>query len=68
MVREQLDSLEGLIKEEIQQAAAKQAAEMTEALVQATAREEVKQAVSRLVPNLAEEQIKAEITRLTRAA
>lgn len=68
MVREQLDSLEGLIKEEIQQAAAKQAAEMTESLVQATAREEVKQAVSRLVPNLAEEQIKAEITRLTRAA
>ena len=68
MVREQLDSLEGLIKEEIQQAAAKQAAQMTEALVQATAREEVKQAVSRLVPNLAEEQIKAEITRLTRAA
>ncbi|TKB54186.1 MAG: response regulator [Nitrospira sp.] len=68
MVREQLDSLEGLIKEEIQQAAAKQAAEMTEALVQATAREEVKQAVLRLVPNLAEEQIKAEITRLTRAA
>jgi hypothetical protein len=68
MVREQLDSLEGLIKEEIQQAAAKQAAQMTEALVQETAREEVKQAVSRLVPNLAEEQIKAEITRLTRAA
>jgi CheY-like chemotaxis protein len=68
MVREQLDSLEGLIKEEIQQAAAKQAAEMTEALVQATAQEQVKQAVSRLVPNLAEEQIKAEITRLTRAA
>ncbi len=68
MVREQLDSLEGLIKEEIQQAAAKQAAEMTESLVQETAREEVKQAVSRLVPNLAEEQIKAEITRLTRAA
>ena len=68
MVREQLDSLEGLIKEEIQQAAAKQAAEMTETLVRTTAREEVKQAVSRLVPNLAEEQIKAEITRLTRAA
>jgi CheY-like chemotaxis protein len=63
MVREQIDSLEG-----IQQAAAKQAAAMTEALVQETAREEVKQAVSRLVPNLAEEQIKAEITRLTKAA
>ncbi len=68
MVREQLGSLEGLIKEEIQQAAAKQTAEMAEALVQATAREQVEQAVLRLVPNLAEEQIKAEIVRLTRAA
>jgi DNA-binding response OmpR family regulator len=68
MVREQLGSLEGLIKEEIQQAAAKQTAEMTEALVQATAREQVEQAVLRLVPNLAEAQIKAEIVRLTRAA
>jgi hypothetical protein len=68
MVREQLGSLEGLIKEEIHQAAAKQTAGMVEALVQATAREQVEQAVLRLVPNLAEEQIKAEITRLTQAA
>jgi CheY-like chemotaxis protein len=68
MVREQLGSLEGLIKDEIHQAAAKQTAGMAEALVQATAREQVEQAVLRLVPNLAEEQIKAEITRLTRAA
>ncbi len=68
MVREQLGSLEGLIKEEIQQAAAKQTAEMAEALVRATAREQVEQAVLRLVPNLAEEQIKAEIVRLTQAA
>lgn len=68
MVRDQLGSLEGLIKEEIHQAAAKQTAGMAEALVQATAREQVEQAVLRLVPNLAEEQIKAEITRLTQAA
>lgn len=68
MVREQLGSLEGLIKDEIHQAAAKQTAGMVEALVQATAREQVEQAVLRLVPNLAEEQIKAEITRLTQAA
>ncbi len=68
MVREELGSLEGLIKEEIHQAAAKQTAEMAEALVKATAREQVEQAVLRLVPNLAEEQIKAEIVRLTRAA
>lgn len=68
MVRDQLGSLEGLIKDEIHQAAAKQTAGMAESLVQATAREQVEQAVLRLVPNLAEEQIKAEITRLTQAA
>jgi DNA-binding response OmpR family regulator len=68
MVREQLGSLEGLIKDEIHQTAAKQTAEMAEALVRVTAREQVEQAVLRLVPNLAEEQIKAEITRLTQAA
>jgi len=68
MVREQLGSLEGLAKEEIQQAAAKQTSEMAEALVRTTAHEQVEQAVLRLVPNLAEEQIKAEITRLTQAA
>jgi len=68
MVREQLGSLEGLVREEIQQAAAKQTAEMAEALVRVTAREQVEEAVLRLVPDLAEEQIKAEITRLTKAA
>ncbi len=68
MVRDQLGSLEELIKDEIHQAAAKQTAGMAEVLVQATAREQVEQAVLRLVPNLAEEQIKAEIARLTQAA
>ena len=68
MVREQLGSIEGLVKEEIQQAAAKQTSGMVKALVLATAREQVEQAVQRLVPDLAEEQIKTEIIRLTRAA
>lgn len=68
MVRDQLGSLEELVKEEIQQAAAKQTAGMAEALVQTTAREQVERAVLRLVPDLAEEQIKAEIIRLTQAA
>ena len=68
MVREELGSIEGLVKEEIQQAAAKHTSEMAETLVRATAREQVEQAVLRVVPDLAEEQIKAEITRLTRAA
>ena len=68
MVRDQLGSLEGVIKEEIQQAAAKQTAGIAEALVRATAQEQVEKAVLRLVPDLAEEKIKAEITRLTQAA
>ena len=68
MVREELGSLEGLVKDEIHNAAAKQTAGIAEALVQATAREQVEQAVLRLVPNLAEEQIKAEIMRLLHAA
>ena len=68
MVREQLESIEGLVKEEIQQAAVKQTSGVVEALVRATAREQVDQTVQRLVPDLAEEQIKAEITRLTQAA
>jgi CheY-like chemotaxis protein len=68
MVREHLGSIEGLVKEEIQQAAAKQTSEVVEALVRAMAREQVGQTVQRLVPNLAEEQIKAEISRLTQAA
>ncbi|MDE3040566.1 MAG: response regulator [Nitrospirota bacterium] len=68
MIREQLGSIEGFVKEEIQQTAAKQTAGMVEALVRATAREQVEQTVQRLVPDLAEEQIKAEITRLIQQA
>jgi CheY-like chemotaxis protein len=68
MVREQLGSIEDLVKAEIQQAAVKQTSGMVESLVQATAREQVEQAVQRLVPHLAEEQIKTEIARLTQAA
>lgn len=68
MVRGELQSLEGLVKAEIQEAAAKQTSGVVEALVQSTAQTQVEQAVLHLVPNLAEEQIKAEISRLTRAA
>jgi DNA-binding response OmpR family regulator len=68
MVRVQLGSIEGLVKEEIRLVAAKQTSEMVEALVRTTAQEQVEQAVQRLVLDLAEEQIKAEIVRLTKAA
>ena len=68
MVRGELKLIEGLVKEEIQVAAAKQTSDKVEALVRTTAHTQVEQAVLRLVPDLAEEQIKAEISRLTRAA
>lgn len=68
MVQGELKSIEGLVKEEIQQVAAKQTPETVEGLVRATAKEQVEQTVQRLVPDLAEAQIKAEITRLTQAA
>jgi CheY-like chemotaxis protein len=68
IVQEQLGSLEGLIKEEIQQAATKHSLEKVDSLILTTAREQVEQSVRRLVPDLAKEQIKAEITRLTQAA
>ena len=68
MVQGELKSIEGLVKEEIQQAAAKQTSETVEGLVRTTAKEQVEQTVQRLVPDLAEAQIKAEITRLTKAA
>jgi CheY-like chemotaxis protein len=68
MVRGELELIEGLVKEEIQLAAAKQTSDKVEAVVRTTAHTQVEQAVLRLVPDLAEEQIKAEITRLTRAA
>jgi CheY-like chemotaxis protein len=68
MVQGELKSIEGLVKEEIQQAALKQTSETVEGLVRTTAKEQVEQTVQQLVPDLAEAQIKAEIVRLTRAA
>ena len=68
MVRGEIGSIEELVKEEIQVAAAKQTSDKVEALVRTTAHTQVEQAVLRLVPDLAKEQIKAEISRLTRAA
>jgi CheY-like chemotaxis protein len=67
MIRDELKSIEGLVKEEIQQAVVKQTAGTGE-LIRATVKEQIEQTVQRLVPNLAEEQIKAEIARLTQAA
>ena len=68
LVQGELKSIEGHVKEEIQQAAAKQTSETVEGLVRTTAKEQVEQIAQRLVPDLAVAQIKAEIVRLTQAA
>jgi DNA-binding response OmpR family regulator len=65
VVHEHLGSIDVLVRDEIQQAAVKQAAQIADEIVRAAAKEQIEQAVQRLVPGIAEEQIKAEIKRLT---
>lgn len=67
-VREQLGSIEELVKKEVEQAASKQAADIVEGVVRTAAQEQVEQTVLKLVPSIAEEQVKTEIQRLTAAA
>ena len=68
LVREQLGSVEELVKKEIEQAAAKQAADIVEGVVRTAAEQQVEQTVLKLVPSIAEKQVKTEIQRLTTAA
>lgn len=68
VVREQLGSIDELVKKEIEQAAAKQAADIVEGVVRTTAEQQIEQTVLKLVPSIAEEQVKTEIQRLTAAA
>lgn len=63
-VREQLGSVEELVKDELQRAVLKQAPLLTDDLVRATVGQTVEQAVQRIVPDIAEEHIKAELKRL----
>jgi CheY-like chemotaxis protein len=68
LVREQLGSVEELVKKEIEQAVAKQAADIVEGVVRTAAEQQVEQTVLKLVPSIAEKQVKTEIQRLTTAA
>lgn len=63
-VREQLGSVEELVKDELQRAVLKQAPLLADDLVRATVGQTVEQAVQRIVPDIAEEHIKAELKRL----
>lgn len=63
-VREQVGSVEELVKDELQRAVLKQAPLLTDDLVRATVGQTVEQAVQRIVPDIAEEHIKAELKRL----
>ena len=65
LVHDQLGSIDVLVRDEIQQAAVKQASNKVDEIVRAAVKEQVEQAVERLVPGIAEEQIKAELKRLT---
>jgi DNA-binding response OmpR family regulator len=65
VVHDQLGSIDMLVRDEIQQAAVKQAIHIADEIVRAAVSEQIEQAVQRLVPGIAEEQIKAELKRLT---
>jgi hypothetical protein len=65
VVHDQLGSIDMLIRDEIQQAAVKQATRIADEIVRAAVTEQIEQAVQRLVPAIAEEQINAELKRLT---
>ncbi|HXX75842.1 MAG TPA: response regulator [Nitrospiraceae bacterium] len=65
VVHDQIGSIDVLVRDEIQQAAVKQATQIADEIVRAAVKEQVEQAVQRLVPGIAEEQIKAELKRLT---
>ena len=67
-VREQLAAIDLVVKEEIRQAALKQAPLLADELVRTTAERAVDRAVQRLVPELAEQHIRAELKRLADGA
>ena len=64
VVREQVGTIDQLVKDELQQAVLKQAPLLADEAVRATVGHTVEQAVQRIVPDVAEQQIRAEIKRL----
>lgn len=63
-VREQVGTVDQLVKDELQRAVLKQASLLAGDLVRATVEQTVEQAVQRIVPDVAEQHIKAELKRL----
>lgn len=63
-VREQMGTIDQMVKDEVQQAVSKQTPILAENLVRVIANERVEQAVLRIVPDVAERHIKAELKRL----
>lgn len=64
VVREQVGTIDQIVKDELHQAVSKQAPLVADDLIRATAKDSVEQAVLRIVPDVAEQHIKAEIKRL----
>jgi hypothetical protein len=63
-VREQVGTVDQLVKDELQRAVLKQAPLLADNLVRAAVGETIEQAVQRIVPDVAEQHIKAELRRL----
>jgi DNA-binding response OmpR family regulator len=63
-MREQVGTVDQLIKDELQRAVLKQAPLLADDLVRSTVGQTVEQAVQRIVPDVAEQHIKAELKRL----
>lgn len=64
VVREQVGTVDQVIKDELQRAVLKQAPLLADDLVRAAVAQTVEQAVQRIVPDVAEQHIKAELKRL----
>jgi DNA-binding response OmpR family regulator len=65
MIREQVGSIDQMMKDEVRAAAMKQAPLIADVVVRSIAEQTVEQAVQRVVPDVAEQHIKAELRRLT---
>jgi uncharacterized membrane-anchored protein YjiN (DUF445 family) len=64
VVREEIGSVDQLVKDELQREVLKQASLLADDLVRTTVGQTVEQAVQRIVPDVAEQHIKAELKRL----
>lgn len=65
VIREQVGSIDQMVKDEVRAAALKQAPLIADEIVRTTAEHAVDQAVQRIVPELAEQHITTELKRLT---